>query len=146
MGQQQSKDELLHQQVVYGNVEGIKALVREGAGLEVFCCWCCCLFCLVTAITLVCFDGIEACLGLFLGLSSVPGFCEDFFFWDVNAFFSEAELNCYTFLLTVVNLVQWTDREGKNPLIVACMFPELHNVAETLLELGANVNAYRPGK
>ena len=35
MGQQQSKDELLHQQVVYGNVEGIKALSREGVGLEV---------------------------------------------------------------------------------------------------------------
>ena len=35
MGQQQTKDELLHQQVVYGNVEGIKALAREGAGLEV---------------------------------------------------------------------------------------------------------------
>ncbi|KAL6313037.1 hypothetical protein AAG906_022044 [Vitis piasezkii] len=74
MGQQQSKDELLHQQVVYGNVEGIKALSREGAGLE------------------------------------------------------------------------WTDREGKTPLIVACMFSELFNVAKTLIELGANVNAYRPGR
>ncbi len=74
MGQQQTKDELLHQQVVYGNVEGIKALAREGAGLE------------------------------------------------------------------------WTDREGKTPLIVACMFPELYNVAKALIELGANVNAYRPGR
>lgn len=35
MGQQQSKDELLFQQVNYGNTEGIKALCREGAGLEV---------------------------------------------------------------------------------------------------------------
>lgn len=35
MGQQQSKDELLYQQVTYGNTEGIKALCREGAGLEV---------------------------------------------------------------------------------------------------------------
>lgn len=35
MGQQQSKDELLHQQVLYNNVEGIKALAREGAGVEV---------------------------------------------------------------------------------------------------------------
>jgi hypothetical protein len=35
MGLQQSKDELLYQQVSYGTVEGIKALRREGAGLEV---------------------------------------------------------------------------------------------------------------
>lgn len=35
MGQQQSKEELLYQQVNYGNVEGIKALCRDGAGLEV---------------------------------------------------------------------------------------------------------------
>ncbi|KAL0548128.1 hypothetical protein IC582_012573 [Cucumis melo] len=74
MGQQQSKDELLYQQVSYGNTEGIKALCREGAGLE------------------------------------------------------------------------WIDKEAKTPLIVACMSPELHNVARTLIELGANVNAYRPGR
>ncbi|KAF3961159.1 hypothetical protein CMV_014194 [Castanea mollissima] len=74
MGQQQSKDELLYQQVSYGNAEGIKSLRREGAGLE------------------------------------------------------------------------WVDREGKTPLIVACMSPELYNVAKTLIELGANVNAYRPGR
>ncbi|KAJ4968696.1 hypothetical protein NE237_015397 [Protea cynaroides] len=73
MGQQQSKEELLYQQVNYGNVEGIKALCREGAGLE------------------------------------------------------------------------WIDKEGKTPLIVACMNPELYDVAKTLIELGANVNAYRPG-
>ena len=35
MGQQQSKDELLYQQVSYGNAEGIKSLRREGASLEV---------------------------------------------------------------------------------------------------------------
>ncbi|KAK7268895.1 hypothetical protein RIF29_21604 [Crotalaria pallida] len=74
MGQSQSKGELLYQQVSYGNSEGIKALHREGAGLE------------------------------------------------------------------------WMDREGKTPLIVACMNPELYNVAKTLIELGANVNAYRPGR
>ncbi|KAF3456497.1 hypothetical protein FNV43_RR01149 [Rhamnella rubrinervis] len=74
MGQQQSKDELLYQQVSYGNTEGIKALCRDGARLE------------------------------------------------------------------------WMDREGKTPLIVACMNPDLHNVAKTLIELGANVNAYRPGR
>ncbi|KAK9991802.1 hypothetical protein SO802_026787 [Lithocarpus litseifolius] len=74
MGQQQSKDELLYQQVSYGNAKGIKSLRREGAGLE------------------------------------------------------------------------WVDREGKTPLIVACMKPELYNVAKTLIELGANVNTYRPGR
>ena len=42
--------------------------------------------------------------------------------------------------------LEWMDREGKTPLIVACMNPELFNVAETLIELGANVNAYRPGR
>lgn len=74
MGQGQSKSELLYQQVSYGNIEGIKALHRDGAGLE------------------------------------------------------------------------WVDREGKTPLIVACMNPELYDVAATLIELGANVNAYRPGR
>ncbi|XP_010246786.1 PREDICTED: putative E3 ubiquitin-protein ligase XBAT34 [Nelumbo nucifera] len=73
MGQQQSKEELLYQQVNYANIEGIKELHRQGANLE------------------------------------------------------------------------WVDREGKTPLIVACMNHELFNVAKTLIELGANVNAYRPG-
>eukprot|EP00262_Sarcandra_glabra_P002942 TRINITY_DN1335_c0_g1_i1.p1 TRINITY_DN1335_c0_g1~~TRINITY_DN1335_c0_g1_i1.p1 ORF type:complete len:498 (+),score=80.51 TRINITY_DN1335_c0_g1_i1:171-1664(+) len=73
MGQNQSRNELLYQQVEYGNIEGIKALRREGAGLE------------------------------------------------------------------------WIDREGKTPLIVACLKPDHLHVAKTLIELGANVNAYRPG-
>lgn len=68
-----SKDELLHQQVKNGNIEGIKALRSKGAGLE------------------------------------------------------------------------WVDREGKTPLILACRYPNLYNVAKTLIELGANVNAYPPG-
>lgn len=42
-------------------------------------------------------------------------------------------------------LVQWVDREGKTPLIVACTKPEPYDVAKTLLELGANVNAFAPG-
>ncbi|KAA8548818.1 hypothetical protein F0562_000502 [Nyssa sinensis] len=74
MGQKQSKDELLYQQVNDGNIEGIKSLFREGAGLE------------------------------------------------------------------------WVDKELKTPLIVACMNPELNHVAKTLIELGANLNAYRPGR
>ncbi|XP_058094560.1 putative E3 ubiquitin-protein ligase XBAT35 isoform X2 [Magnolia sinica] len=73
MGQQTSKEELLYQQVSYGNVEGIKLIHSEGGGLE------------------------------------------------------------------------WLDREGKTPLIVACTKPDLFDVAKTLIELGANVNAYRPG-
>ena len=35
MGKQQSKNELLYQAANAGNVDGIKALCREGAGLEV---------------------------------------------------------------------------------------------------------------
>lgn len=42
-------------------------------------------------------------------------------------------------------LLQWIDRDGKTPLIVASMNPQLYDVARTLIELGANVNAYRPG-
>ncbi|KAG6766233.1 hypothetical protein POTOM_030304 [Populus tomentosa] len=74
MGQQQSKDELLYQQVNYGNIGGIKTLCSQGAGLE------------------------------------------------------------------------WIDKEGKTPLILACLNPQLFDVAQTLIELGANVNAYRPGR
>lgn len=74
MGVQQSKDELLYQQVSYGTTEGIKSLRSEGAGLE------------------------------------------------------------------------WMDKEGKTPLILASMNPQLYDVAKTLIELGANVNAYRPGR
>ena len=42
-------------------------------------------------------------------------------------------------------VVQWFDSEAKTPLIVACMDPNLYVVAQTLIDLGANVNAYRPG-
>ncbi|XP_009789557.1 putative E3 ubiquitin-protein ligase XBAT35 isoform X2 [Nicotiana tabacum] len=73
MGQQQSKEELLYQQVIEGNIEAIKAIHNNGASLE------------------------------------------------------------------------WIDKEGKMPLIVACMKPNGLDVAKALLELGANVNAYRPG-
>ncbi|KAG1361832.1 putative E3 ubiquitin-protein ligase XBOS34 [Cocos nucifera] len=73
MGAQQSKDELLYQQVNYGNIEGIRALRNQGAGLE------------------------------------------------------------------------WMDKEGKTPLILACMRHDLLHVAKVLIEMGANVNAYRPG-
>ncbi|XVF32385.1 hypothetical protein REPUB_Repub17cG0077600 [Reevesia pubescens] len=74
MSQKQSKDELLYLAANAGNVDGIKALCREGAGLE------------------------------------------------------------------------WIDRDGKTPLVVACMNPELIDVAKNLIEMGANVNAYRPGR
>lgn len=42
-------------------------------------------------------------------------------------------------------VVQWFDSEAKTPLIVACMDSNLIMVAQTLIDLGANVNAYRPG-
>ncbi|KAH9626006.1 hypothetical protein KSS87_016819 [Heliosperma pusillum] len=74
MGQQNSKDELIYQQVIEGNVDAIKALSTQGARLE------------------------------------------------------------------------WIDKEGKTPLIVASMDPRLYIVAKVLIELGANVNAYRPGR
>ncbi|PIA36409.1 hypothetical protein AQUCO_03400354v1 [Aquilegia coerulea] len=41
--------------------------------------------------------------------------------------------------------IKWFDKEGKTPLIAACLNAELYNVAKTLIDLGANVNAYRPG-
>lgn len=43
-------------------------------------------------------------------------------------------------------IMQWMDKEGKTPLIVACMDPRLYIGAKTLIELGANLDAYRPGK
>ncbi|XP_058208181.1 putative E3 ubiquitin-protein ligase XBAT35 isoform X2 [Rhododendron vialii] len=73
MGQQQSKEELLYENALNGNIEAVKSLCSEGAGLE------------------------------------------------------------------------WVDKDGKTPLIVACMDPERFISAKTLIELGANVNAYRPG-
>ncbi|KAF2292714.1 hypothetical protein GH714_027238 [Hevea brasiliensis] len=42
--------------------------------------------------------------------------------------------------------LEWIDKEGKTPLIVSCMDSGLFNVAKTLIEMGANVNAYRPGR
>ncbi|KAJ8749137.1 hypothetical protein K2173_013744 [Erythroxylum novogranatense] len=42
--------------------------------------------------------------------------------------------------------LEWIDQEGKTPLIVACMDSGLFNVAKALIELGANVDAYRPGR
>ncbi|KAH9602316.1 hypothetical protein KSS87_010898 [Heliosperma pusillum] len=42
--------------------------------------------------------------------------------------------------------LEYVDREGKTPLIAACLNPALHHVVKLLIELGANVNAYRPGR
>ena len=50
-----------------------------------------------------------------------------------------------SFLFFILFWLQWADREGKTPLIVACMNHELFDVAKTLIELGANINAYSPG-
>lgn len=106
MGAQQSKDELLYQQVNYGNIEGIKALRNQGAGLEV------CLFVIWMLDSLI-----------FLEL-----WVEIILDWMVESF------------------LQWMDKEGKTPLILACMRHDLLHVAKALIEMGANVNAYRPGK
>lgn len=74
MGQQQSKDELLYQKAIDGDIDAVKALSSDGAGLE------------------------------------------------------------------------WIDKEGKTPLIAACMNSDRYILARTLIERGANVNAYRPGR
>jgi ankyrin repeat protein len=42
-------------------------------------------------------------------------------------------------------LLQWIDKEGRTPLLLACSRPELLDMAITLLNLGANMNAYRSG-
>ncbi|KAI3981146.1 hypothetical protein MKX01_032286 [Papaver californicum] len=72
MGQQHSKEKFLYQQVKKRNIEKIRALRREGAGVE------------------------------------------------------------------------WVDKQGNTPLMVACMDPKLITVAKTLIELGADVNASSP--
>ncbi|MCO5606024.1 hypothetical protein L7F22_060211 [Adiantum nelumboides] len=41
--------------------------------------------------------------------------------------------------------LEWVDKEGRTPLILACTRGELLDMAITLLNLGANINAYRPG-
>jgi hypothetical protein len=48
-------------------------------------------------------------------------------------------------LRQMLDWLQWIDKEGKTPLMLACMRPDLFDVAKVLIELGANVNAYRPG-
>ncbi|KAJ0977575.1 hypothetical protein J5N97_013049 [Dioscorea zingiberensis] len=41
--------------------------------------------------------------------------------------------------------LEWVDKKGQTPLILACKRSALFPVAKVLIELGANVNAYRPG-
>ncbi|KAH9608867.1 hypothetical protein KSS87_002356 [Heliosperma pusillum] len=74
MGQKQSKDHLLYQYVVNGDIGGIQFLSKQGASLE------------------------------------------------------------------------WKDKQGKTSLIVAAKDPGLYDVANTLIELGANVNAFCKAK
>ncbi|KAK9068151.1 hypothetical protein SSX86_012262 [Deinandra increscens subsp. villosa] len=42
--------------------------------------------------------------------------------------------------------LEWMDKEGKTPLMLACMNTQLYDVGKTLIVMGANVNAYRPGR
>ncbi|KAH7315250.1 hypothetical protein KP509_21G041500 [Ceratopteris richardii] len=41
--------------------------------------------------------------------------------------------------------LEWVDKEGRTPLILACTRGELLDMVITLLNLGAHINAYRPG-
>ncbi|CAA7028081.1 unnamed protein product [Microthlaspi erraticum] len=41
--------------------------------------------------------------------------------------------------------LEWVDKKGRTPLILACTKSKLYDVAETLVKLGSNVNAYRSG-
>eukprot|EP00897_Mesotaenium_endlicherianum_P003147 jgi/Mesen1/2860/ME000174S02118 len=41
--------------------------------------------------------------------------------------------------------LEWVDNRGRTPLMIACSNPEYYDVAATLLQLGANVKAYRTG-
>ncbi|PON64902.1 Cdk-activating kinase assembly factor [Parasponia andersonii] len=50
------------------------------------------------------------------------------------------------FLFEMGASLEWTGRDGKTPLMVACMNPNLIDIAKTLIQLGANVNAYRHGR
>ncbi|KAF3319866.1 putative E3 ubiquitin-protein ligase XBOS34 [Carex littledalei] len=42
--------------------------------------------------------------------------------------------------------IEWKDDEGKTPLIIACLRHDRFDVAKALIDFGADVNAYRPGK
>lgn len=41
--------------------------------------------------------------------------------------------------------LEWMDKEGRTPLILACTRGELLEMAITLINLGANINSYKPG-
>ena len=42
--------------------------------------------------------------------------------------------------------IQFVDKEGRTPLILACTRGDLFEMVLTLLNLGANIKAYRPGR
>jgi ankyrin repeat protein len=46
----------------------------------------------------------------------------------------------------VVFGVQFLDKEGRTPLILACTRGDLFEMVLMLLNLGANMKAYRPGR
>ncbi|KAK9684972.1 hypothetical protein RND81_10G246600 [Saponaria officinalis] len=58
----------------------------------------------------------------------------------------EANVDNIKALFTQGARLEWIDKEGKTPLILASMDPRLYIVAKTLIGLGANINAYRPGR
>ena len=42
--------------------------------------------------------------------------------------------------------MQWKDDRGRTPLLVACSVPEGYDATVVLLQLGANIRAFRPGE
>lgn len=49
-------------------------------------------------------------------------------------------------ILISMCILQFHDKEGRTPLILACTRGDLFEMALTLLNLGANIKAYRPGR
>lgn len=48
-------------------------------------------------------------------------------------------------VFTESHFLQFVDKEGRTPLMLACTRGDLFEMVLTLLNLGANVKAYQPG-
>lgn len=62
-----------------------------------------------------------------------------------NAEYGIMKLNESMLVMWFFFCVQWVDKEGRTPLILACTRGDLLDMVSTLLTLGANLKAYRPG-
>lgn len=56
-----------------------------------------------------------------------------------------SEIHEFTNLESFFLVSQFLDKDGRTPLILACTRGDLFEMVLTLLNLGANINAYRPG-